>query len=966
MRRLFILVAASAFLVACEDGPTQTYSGAPNGAGGLWNDGKNPGGSDTANQGYGGDVGGQNVAEICNAPKRKMVWSSLFNADIVPPLGLINTADPMGPSINMAGDDTWVGLAVQDAEKANCQSSSLGDIFGDGDLTNAWGDNDEIVFEYRVSNRKIFHLFLEQGFTGHAKFHSPDGKDQFDISVTNQVLKNSKPYTLTWDFANKAVMAPWATELTNALFATYAGLPQEPDCTATGHCVLGHFGDQGYMYIPALGFAIRVSSITAAQPVPSTVAVVDQYLAKNLPYSLANPRLALDSLGPEGIASGLGPTGAITCDLHMGITYADLLKDCVQVTGDMTTDTQSLNKLLGGLTHGTERFHFDIQGVDINFTDKSLPPTDIIHDTDKPSPTDVGTQFVVDQSTLGRLVNDYTGNDPTAAKDIHGTALVYTEFARLSQAKLNAWLVANGRTPHNLGDPACIPNPITHKFADGCTGLEGFIIPANAADPAYALYANNAHSLTSGFPGISVLKAGLKPGHQNVIICDDPSDWTTCSAGDTFPTIYARLLSVLGQGKVSKLPPFAQDARFFWQQWATAFVKYQLVSTKTDAGVTPAVVQAVTVNENDIFFDSIGSGQFEIAEYVNRTTAVADPMNAFENKEDITDLEIEADVKNGIFDAYVFSRDVLRGETALYSAARTDSSLPVGSESNALLSNLFGSPLLSGSYSAVTNSAGTVVATAYQCATDPNNIDCATHGQVPPLDAFGNPELNSLGQPLLSDYPFAFMTGSDFTLGVSPSPVTVKQTFNDIQQAQVHVPIHKNPGDYNSALDPAHKTDVDLLVPWAPKQPGIGFPVAISGTRDKFIETSQLDFSGTTLTANVDYDLVDPHDATKGTIFLAVESTDYLGEVFLCYDSPSSGGDGTMLHARMYTPVAALLDWISKHKSASDACGMIVRWSPYNNFPDYITSLAYGVRLGITQGGGYGRVVDTVLFVPGQ
>ena len=72
------------------------------------------------------------------------------------------------------------------------------------------------------------------------------------------------------------------------------------------------------------------------------------------------------------------------------------------------------------------------------------------------------------------------------------------------------------------------------------------------------------------------------------------------------------------------------------------------------------------------------------------------------------------------------------------------------------------------------------------------------------------------------------------------------------------------------------------------------------------------------------------------------------------------------MHARMYTPVKVLLDWIARHPKAASDCGIILRYSPFNNYLDYITSLSAGVRLSVTQGGGYGRIVDVTLFVPGQ
>jgi hypothetical protein len=168
--------------------------------------------------------------------------------------------------------------------------------------------------------------------------------------------------------------------------------------------------------------------------------------------------------------------------------------------------------------------------------------------------------------------------------------------------------------------------------------------------------------------------------------------------------------------------------------------------------------------------------------------------------------------------------------------------------------------------------------------------------------------------------------------------------------------------DPNASMLPA----LNELIPWAPKQPGIGFPVALTGTLDKFIETSQIDFSGTTISANIDYDVViDPTTMMPmgNTIqFLAVETTDFLGEVFVCQDANT----GDILGVRMYTTVASILQWLGQHPGAYDNCQMVVRYSPYGNYADYITSLTNGVRLNITQGGGYGRVVDVTLFVPGQ
>ena len=93
----------------------------------------------------------------------------------------------------------------------------------------------------------------------------------------------------------------------------------------------------------------------------------------------------------------------------------------------------------------------------------------------------------------------------------------------------------------------------------------------------------------------------------------------------------------------------------------------------------------------------------------------------------------------------------------------------------------------------------------------------------------------------------------------------------------------------------------------------------------------------------------------------AVETTDFLGDVFVCRDLTTKD----ILTARMYTSVSSILSWFSAHPAAYNDCQMIIRYSPYNNYADYITSLKNGVRLGVTQGGGYGRIVDVTLSTPG-
>jgi hypothetical protein len=965
MRRSLIAlsVISSLGLVACEDGPAQPYNPSPNGAGDKWNDGQSPPAADPATQGFGVQGGGTNKQEICNGPTKAMTWAKMVAAPILPPR--------KAAQLDMAGDDTWVGLTIEQAEQINCQSTNYGDLFGDGNQDNYWGDNYEVFVEYRTSNRKIIGMTLSPGYTGTLDLTSRDGKDTFKIPIQTQITKNGQPYALDWN--DEAKFPDEVNELYDALTATYApGLPayvpSDPNtnCRLNGACIVGNFGDVAYIYWPALGSAIWVDNKNAPPPTPSIITRIDQDPTKTLPFSLSNPQLKLDAEGPVANAGKLGNAPA-ACVVKMGLTFDDFLGNCVKVTGDPAKDGTEYNKLLGGLTHGDERFHFDVRGVDINFTDKTLAPDDIVHDKDLPHGNDTATQFRSDQSTLGKITNDRLNNDPNQRKDLHGAGLVYLEYARLVQAELNKYVPAGNQ--HQLADPACTTavDPSLEDYADGCTGFEGFIAPLDPsflppADPLLPL-AQGAYDPTSKLINAQYLSTGitlgLKPGHPQVIFCldlDPTGDifngYNYCNTGDIFATSYARVLHVMGKDKVANLPIDVQDIRFFWKQYFTAVVKYLKAAGSAGAlgpNENVAGVHAQTIDPDNLFFDSVGSGQFEIGEYVDRrfVTATTDP----------TDLTVTADVKNGIFNDFTFSRDIFRGETALYSAVLEDPADPIGKEDTGLLTNLFGSPLLGSTW--LPSSKGGKY-TAYYCAThlEPKNCD----GQYPPLDESGNLQIGPNGLPRLARYPGAFDgAATSFTLGATP--ITIDQTYPNIQSAMVNVPLFENPYDPSSTP----LTPIQVLVPWFPKQPGEGFPIALTGTLDKFVSTAQLDFTGTTITANVDFDYaIDPatgQPAKDGSLeFKAVETTDYLGEVFLCYDPATS----SLLGARMYTPVAEILDWLESHPGTYDSCGIIITYSPYGNYADYITSLTAGVRLGITQGGGFGRVVDTTLFVPGQ
>jgi hypothetical protein len=82
--------------------------------------------------------------------------------------------------------------------------------------------------------------------------------------------------------------------------------------------------------------------------------------------------------------------------------------------------------------------------------------------------------------------------------------------------------------------------------------------------------------------------------------------------------------------------------------------------------------------------------------------------------------------------------------------------------------------------------------------------------------------------------------------------------------------------------------------------------------------------------------------------------------VFVCQDPNPNSGD--LLHVRIYDSGQTILDWLANHPGAQAACDIVVRYSPYNNYPDYITSRANGVKINISQGYGFGRVDDVTLY----
>jgi len=1028
-RSIFILSALSAFssfaLLACEDGPNQTFTPAPANAANLWNNSGADASVFGAAQGYGAGASsggaGTNAEVICTGAQEAKRWATMVREPLVPPRYVAG--------LDLAGGDSWPGLTIAEAEQINCQSESLGDIFGqNGILSNSWGDNQEVIFTYYTSNNKAWMTYIQPGYTGDIgcngnepgdspsgacqQLTSRDGKHTYQIPMGSQIQKDGANFEIDWlDPVNGPLEL---NELADALMSTYAPqLPAEPNCIGDGHCIENITGSDSntYFFVLPLGIAMSPASRMAAQPVPSIMTNFQLYVTKVLGYAYANPLLVLNQTGPTAPAGLLG-SAAQDCTLGFGMTYANFLSNCVETTGNPSKNTVELNKLLGGLFHDDESFTFNVQGVDVNFKSATLAPNLVLGDNAYPQPADLSVELSMDQNTLGNILNDYT--DMTGTKlDLHGSGAVYKEYARLVRKTLLADAgIQDGDTSKclfaNTNAGNAVTNPTAyyanlHAQYPWCTGMEGFITAAPSGGPtdltnlgyAGAISIGSTPSTTGGPPQPGQLSKGLKPGNIYGYFCADAngpaglvpssggatSGYNLCGInGDPFgaygslwKTSYNQVLKVFGQGSTANLPIDVQDVRFFWKEFVTALVEYLYVGDKFPAvtGVPLPDLSTIPIDGYSIFFDSNGAGQFETAEYVDRrfVTAGQAPL----------DMQVTADVKDGIFDEFDFTRYLERGETAVYTAMTVNPNDALGAEDTALVTNIFGNPILKAW------PAGTV-SSAYQCAsTVPPPADCPPNAVVPShvttttcsantdcaagqwCDGVNceQPTLNSEGDPVLKPYPGAF-GATAFSLGpvdvkiVEPQPNT-NQFYS--QQAEVTVPTWTNPYDQTSPPGPP----ITKLLPWVPLQPGNGFNIPVNGELNQFITTANVDLSGITISAYVYYtcqiDSTTGQCATNGAVqFDGFFSSDFLGDVILCQD-PNTGD---LLTAQMYTAVGDMLNFLATHPTVYTSCGLIIRYSPYDNYADYITSLNNGVQVEVTQGGGYGRIVGATLFTPGQ
>ncbi len=1023
MRRFAIFVTALApFLAAagCEDGPNQSYSPAPAGAASVWNGTASNGdaGSPTyvgpGTQDFDASFGGTTANDTCTPTQAKAIWASLFQEPIAIPgaAGGIDMAggpngdgsslfDPNAPNAATYVPDptkeTWLGTTVEQAEKILC-TGVPDQIFGGVTNEIGWGNSCpscEMAAQYNVDTRKITTLDFEYGYQGKiiatSDPSSPQGKHTYEINLQNlPITKDGQPLTLNWNDQANGVN-PIAEEVYDAIRNTYA--PTYPadystdkagnkvlSCVPAGHCIIGNNGAAGgYLFFASLQLAVFVLNTTVPQPAASVIGLVDLGLLKLLPFSLAAVTMKLDAAGegPTAIYPNVAGTTK-TCKITLGQTFADFDSTCVEPApasdpAGAKNNAISRAKLFGAISHGDEAYLFNVQGVDPQFV-AALQPTKIIADTDRPTGPEISYQFNVDQFALGPIANDFTNNDVNdpGGQDFHGLGMVTLEWANLVQK----YMQDNHGVNVGLGDADCIADPTNaagitimvgtppKAVPKVCSGVEGII---TSAPPALAPASMAYNAVGAGAANFdSVYANGLKPGTWYVDFCHDASPLTDAKPkcfGGTFggPSGFggyyfsAMQYAVQRSFGTNPVPTDVASRRFFFKQWILAVIKY--LQTADNVNATLAQIDANPVDPSDLFFDSAGGG-FETGEYVfrNQVNSLKQPPTA---------LVITTNLTTSVVNNFTFDRYNFRGETALYTALRTNPADGLGAEP-LYLTNIVGSPVLQSIVSSnCPNPAppappltfSQLAACEYACAinTDPNQCG----GYIPPTDPF-------TGESILKPYAAAFgasplnIAANGYTV---TSPMTVQTTdYELINSALVTLPIWTNPFDPTSAT--AKDKTISVLLPYHPKGANIGFPITLDGSRDKFYNTYSVDFDGDGLQGNVDFEYVGATTAdggvTSNLVIRAVETQQFTGLVFPCFDS----GSGDLLAVRMYTQAADILSWIASHPASVSNCGVEIKYSPYANFADYISFNLNGVRLGLNAGFGGSVVSDGTLFDP--
>jgi hypothetical protein len=248
---LTALAAGAAFVaLGCEDGPTQTFSAAPPNAGNNWNTAPNPPtAAANASADFGAAFPSTSKTLLCSNDLKRQRWAWMLTQPVQPPR--------FYAGLDMAKDDLWTGLRIENAEQAPtkydqtggglCQSMPYGfqgtcpSGFGGCNL-NAWGNNGEVNFVWNVATHLVDQMYLSLGYTGTMqtdKYTDHKGeKHDYTLGVGDVIRRDGAPFLITWyDKANRALQITDIFNATMATFAQKAGVPfNVASCTTDDTC----------------------------------------------------------------------------------------------------------------------------------------------------------------------------------------------------------------------------------------------------------------------------------------------------------------------------------------------------------------------------------------------------------------------------------------------------------------------------------------------------------------------------------------------------------------------------------------------------------------------------------------------------------------------------------------------------------------------------------------------------------
>ena len=147
----------------------------------------------------------------------------------------------------------------------------------------------------------------------------------------------------------------------------------------------------------------------------------------------------------------------------------------------------------------------------------------------------------------------------------------------------------------------------------------------------------------------------------------------------------------------------------------------------------------------------------------------------------------------------------------------------------------------------------------------------------------------------------------------------------------------------------------------------IGFPVSIDGSREKFYNTNETVFTGVSVNGTLDWEYIpvpgtDPDAARRPRVRVAELPREGLRVRRAAPHEPTVRSTSSAI--TMYEPAGPILDWIAAHPTATTDCGIVIQYSIYGNYADYIESNHYGVRVSLNASYGSAVVTDLTVFDP--